>query len=152
MISHSLWFLWHDTVICILSYWVDKEQCWGSVTFWCGSGSPDPYLWLMDPDPDAKKKYIFFLHIFFSQLARRYTLFCLKIKFVVKFCVKMLFCRHYFSPLNTFMRKGKDLDPDPHLWLMDPAWKAQKHADPAYPDLVPDPDPQHWQRAWNRLI
>ncbi len=25
---------------------------------------------------------------------------------------------HYFSPLNSFMRKGKD--PDPHLWLMDP--------------------------------
>ncbi len=23
------------------------RQCWGSVTFWCGSGSPDPYLWLM---------------------------------------------------------------------------------------------------------
>ncbi len=54
-------------------------QCWGSVTFWCGSrsGSPDRYLWLMDPDldpdptpeptpffsdfQDAKKK--FFLHI-----------------------------------------------------------------------------------------
>ena len=34
----------------------------------------------------------------------------------------MLFCRHYFSPLNTFMRKGKDTEPepDPHLWLMDP--------------------------------
>jgi hypothetical protein len=30
----------------------------------------------------------------------------------------MLFCRHYFSPLNTFMRKGKD--PDPQLLLMDP--------------------------------
>jgi hypothetical protein len=28
------------------------NQCWGSVTFWCGSGSPDPFLWLMDPDPD----------------------------------------------------------------------------------------------------
>ncbi len=27
---------------------------------------------------------------------------------------------HYFSPLNAFMRKGKDPDPDPHLWLMDP--------------------------------
>ncbi len=30
-------------------------QCWGSVTFWCrsasGSGSMDPHLWLMDPDP-----------------------------------------------------------------------------------------------------
>jgi hypothetical protein len=35
-------------------------------TFWCGSGSPDPYLWLMDPTPffidfkDAKKNFIFF--------------------------------------------------------------------------------------------
>ncbi len=47
-------------------------QCWGSMTFWCGSGfgSPDPYLWLMDPDPtiffiyfkDAKK--IFFSYFF----------------------------------------------------------------------------------------
>jgi hypothetical protein len=32
----------------------------------------------------------------------------------------MLFCRHYFSPLNTFMKKGKDPDLDPHLCLMDP--------------------------------
>jgi hypothetical protein len=23
-------------------YWY--QQCWGSVTFWCGSGSADPYL------------------------------------------------------------------------------------------------------------
>ncbi len=30
-------------------------QCWGYVTFLCGSGSPDPYLRLMDsaPDPDT---------------------------------------------------------------------------------------------------
>jgi hypothetical protein len=27
-------------------------QCWGSVTFWCGSGSADPCLLLKDPDPD----------------------------------------------------------------------------------------------------
>ncbi len=29
---------------------------------------------------------------------------------------------HYFSPLNTFLRKGKDaeLDSDSHPWLMDP--------------------------------
>ncbi len=26
------------------------NQCWGSVTFLCGSGSRDPYLWLSDPD------------------------------------------------------------------------------------------------------
>ncbi len=30
------------------------NQCCGSMTFWCGSGSADPCLWLMglDPDPD----------------------------------------------------------------------------------------------------
>ncbi len=27
---------------------------------------------------------------------------------------------HYFSPLNTLLRKGKDPEPDPHPWLMDP--------------------------------
>jgi hypothetical protein len=36
----------------------------------------------------------------------------------------ILFCRYYFSPLHTFMRKKKDLkmdpEPDPYLWLMDP--------------------------------
>ncbi len=34
----------------------------------------------------------------------------------------MLFCRHYFSPLYTFIRKEKDLEPDqdPYLWLMNP--------------------------------
>ncbi len=31
----------------ILPFW----QCWGYVTFLCGSGFPDPYLRLMDPDP-----------------------------------------------------------------------------------------------------
>ncbi len=30
------------------------------------------------------------------------------------FCVKILLCKHYFSPLNTFVRKG--LDPDPQHW------------------------------------
>ncbi len=39
------------------------------------------------------------------------------------------------SPFNTFMRKGKDPEPDPHLWLMGPgSGRTQKHA---------DPDPQH---------
>jgi hypothetical protein len=28
------------------------EQCSGSMTFWCGSGSADPCLGLMDPDAD----------------------------------------------------------------------------------------------------
>jgi hypothetical protein len=48
-----------------------------------------------------------------------------KLNFLLKFCVKMLLCRHYFSSLNTcirinvrtigktFMRKRKAPDPDP---------------------------------------
>jgi hypothetical protein len=28
-------------------------QCSGSMTIWCGSGTADPCLWLMDPDPDS---------------------------------------------------------------------------------------------------
>jgi hypothetical protein len=27
---------------------------------------------------------------------------------MVKIYIKILFCNHYFSPLNTFLRKGKD--------------------------------------------
>jgi hypothetical protein len=32
---------------------VSCNQCCGSMTFWCGSGSVDPCLWLMYPDPDS---------------------------------------------------------------------------------------------------
>ncbi len=44
--------LWHFfSVADPVCFW----QCSGSMTFWCGSGSgsADPCLWLMDPDPDA---------------------------------------------------------------------------------------------------
>ncbi len=51
-------------------------------------------------------------------MQKKYMFSCLKFNFLPKFCVKILFCTHYFSPLNTSMRKGKD--PDPYLWLMDP--------------------------------
>jgi hypothetical protein len=34
-----------------------------------------------------------------------------KCKKYVLFGKKILFCHHYFSPLNTLMRKGKDPDP-----------------------------------------
>ncbi len=32
-------------------------QCCGSMTFWGGSGSADPCLWLMDPDPGSRSSY-----------------------------------------------------------------------------------------------
>jgi hypothetical protein len=80
----------------------------------------------MDPDPDptpdptpffiafkdAKKM---FSHIFPHNW--RNHLQSKIFNFLIIFCVKMLFCRHYFSPLNPFMRKEKDPEPDtdPHL-------------------------------------
>ncbi len=113
------------------------KQCRGSMTFWCGPGSPDPYLWETDPDPsryptlffsdfkDGQKKiFIYFLITYWY--AQIHCLQCWKFNFLLKFCVKILFCMHYFSSLNTFMRKGKDPDPnpdpdpDPYLWLMHP--------------------------------
>jgi hypothetical protein len=36
------------------------RQCWGSMTFWCGYGSADPYLLLMDPDLDLTPFYYFY--------------------------------------------------------------------------------------------
>jgi hypothetical protein len=83
-------------------------QCWGSVIFWCGSGSADPYLWLTDsaPDPDptpdtlffsdfkdAKKKFFFFLITY----SHAHYLQSKKFNFFLKFGPKILFCKHYFS-------------------------------------------------------
>jgi hypothetical protein len=78
----------------------------------------------MDPDPDPTPYMIPFFRdfrmqkiyffIFFSHNFPTGTLSSvLKFFFLLKFCVKILFCKHYFSPLNTFMRKGKDPEPDP---------------------------------------
>jgi hypothetical protein len=78
----------------------------------------------MDPDPDPipffsdfkdVKKLFFFLHIFSYNQA--HYLQSQKLNFLLKYCVKILFCNHYFSQLNTFMRKGKDPDPCPEPYL-----------------------------------
>jgi hypothetical protein len=37
-------------ICCLLC---SGNQCCGSIKFWCGPGSADPYLCLMDPDSDA---------------------------------------------------------------------------------------------------
>jgi hypothetical protein len=40
-----------------------------------------------------------------------HIIFSLKnFNFLLKFCVKISFCKHKFSPLNTFMKKGNDPD------------------------------------------
>ncbi len=51
------------------------------------------------------KKYLF--SFFFLIACPAYQLQSKKLNFLLKLCFKILFCRHYFSPLNTFIRKRK---------------------------------------------
>jgi hypothetical protein len=87
----------------------------GSVPLTSGSNSGfDSFL----SDFKDAKKIFFSSYYFFITCLQAHHLQSKKFNFLLKFCLKMLFCRHYFSPLNTFMRKVKG--PDPYLWLMDP--------------------------------
>jgi hypothetical protein len=38
-------------VSCSFRTTLECSVCWGSMTFWCGSGSADSYLRLPDPTP-----------------------------------------------------------------------------------------------------
>jgi hypothetical protein len=54
------------------------EQCWGSLTFWCGSGSEslDPHLWIMNPDPDPTPGPTTFFNDF-KDLTKKFSYFFL---------------------------------------------------------------------------
>jgi hypothetical protein len=90
------------------------------MTFWCRSGSPDPYPWLMDLDPtpffidfkNAKKIFVFIF--FLITCPQAHHLPSKKFNFLPKILCWNFICRHYF---NTCMRKGKD--PDLYPWLID---------------------------------
>jgi hypothetical protein len=69
----------------------------------------------LDPTPDRllsslilrmQKKYLFsyFFRITGPQALLHQSK---KLNFLLNFCVKILFCRNFFSPPNTFMRKGR---------------------------------------------
>jgi hypothetical protein len=73
------------------------------------------------------------LHIFSYNLPAGTLSSVLKFNLLLKFCVKILLCKHYFSLLNTFMRKGKGPDPE---------------SNPGGPETCKsaDPDAQHWKK------
>ncbi len=121
----------------------------------CGSipltnGSDSFLQWL------KMQKKIF--HIFFLQLTRRHFIFSLKKFFLLlKFCVQILFCNHYFGPLNTFMWKGKD--PDPYLWLIEPDQGDPKTCGCGSPTLLLDKIlykafclAKRWNTSWRRVF
>jgi hypothetical protein len=127
-------------------------QCSGSTTFLRGSGSADPCLWLMDPDPDHGSGSCNFCHWPWQQ----------KIFYTICFaCYFLKVHLHYFSKTKSqkesqnsriqgfsyyfcMMIEGSGsragfgsipsglVDPDPELG-------GQKHVDP----VDPDSDPKH---------
>jgi hypothetical protein len=69
--------------------------------------TPDPTSFFSDLK-DAKQNFLIFCFLYLSYLPYLQSFF----NFLPKVCVRILFCKHYFSLLNTFMRKGKDPEPD----------------------------------------
>ncbi len=88
---------------CINLQRQDFMQSSRSLTFWNVSGFSDLYLSLMDPDADVDP---------YQNL--QWILWCLMIKIgflARKFLNWNYILQHYFSLLNTFMRKGKGSRP-----------------------------------------
>ncbi len=77
------------------------------VTFWCGSVSPDPYLWLLDPDPtpfsidfkDAKQNVVSYFFLITCPKADHVQ--TKKFNFLLKFCV------YGSAPLNNGSESGR---------------------------------------------
>ncbi len=71
------------------------------------------------------QKKIFFFFIFFSYnlpVPAGTLSSAIKSNFLLNICVKILFCKHYFSPLNNYMKRirigeAKHPDPDPQHCL-----------------------------------
>ena len=101
-------------LLTMCSFTVVESQCWGSVTF---SGSADSYLWPMNPDPtpdpttffsDFKDEKKFSLH-FFLLTYPQYIIFSLKnSNFLLKFCVKILFCQALFQSAQDIYGKREE--------------------------------------------
>ncbi len=69
----------------------------------------------MDPDPDPTLDPTLFFNDFNLSTGTAHHL-STNLIFLLKCCVKILFCRalfQYLSPLNIFMGKVKNLEPDP---------------------------------------
>ncbi len=114
------------------------------MTFWCGSGSADPCLWLMDPDPDPA---IFVIDLQDpnkkANLKKVFLLLLFEYTFTSFFKDKKSKWSHKTVGIKVFLTIfawwWKEPDPDPYLWLMVPDPGGPKQTDPT------DPDPQHWK-------
>jgi hypothetical protein len=72
-------------------------QCSGSMTFWCGSGSADPCLLLMDPDPDPGSGSCYFRH--WPSRCQQKKIF--NTIFSAWYCLKVHLHYRYFSKIKS---------------------------------------------------
>ncbi len=126
-------------------------QCCGSMTFWCRSGSADPCLWLMNPDPDpaifiidlqdANKKvfkknlsafYLLKLHLHhFSKIKSQ--------KEVTKLEKSRFFLLFLFNDRRIRIRiQSRIRIHTSDYWIRIRIQEAQKQVDPVDPDPVPE--------------
>ncbi len=106
-------------------------QCFGSMTFWCGSGSgsADPCLRLMYPDPDPGSGSCYFRH-WHSRCQQKtnkkkfFYLLLFEGTFTLFFKDKKCKISHKTVGIKVFLTIfacwKKDPHPDLYLWLMDP--------------------------------
>ncbi len=110
------------------------KQCGGSMTFWGGSGSADPCLWLMDPDPVS----CYFRHLpsrcqqktnFYYTIFSAYYFLKLHLHYFSKIKsqkeLKIVGIKVFFTIFAWWLKDPDpdpehDPDPDPYLWLVDP--------------------------------
>ncbi len=104
------------------------SQYWGSVTFWCGSGSPDPYLWLKwiriqlrirlcsSVTLRMPKNCVFsYFFLITYQQAHSFQ------SYLLKFFLKILFCKH---PLNIGSRSGRPKNKRIRFRIPNTAWSG----------------------------
>ncbi len=109
-----------ETVAFKILLYISVNQCCGSMTFWYGSGSAGPCLWLKDPDPaifvidlqDANKKLKSFSAYFFLKVHLHH--------FKDKKSKRCHTTAGIMVLFTIFAWRWKDLEPDPYLWLTDP--------------------------------
>ncbi len=98
----------HGESLCLKNPKHGWRQCCESMTFLCGSGSVDPCLWLMDPDPDPA------IFIFDPQEANKKLIYLKTVFLHINFWGTKL---HHFSKIKfkkiRIQEAQKHVDPDP---------------------------------------
>ncbi len=104
----------YDPVISLSPPHPPPGSVLGTRDIWFGSGSSDPYLWLMDPDPDQTPDPTLLSSVTLKMQKKKFPLFfsynlptgtlslVLKFNFLLKFCTKILFFQALFQYAQQF--------------------------------------------------